>query len=341
VLFFSRCKPWEIDVQKVAIDNRCVFFGWVVRRQGAAYLASDPASFIVSPACDRDEWETQCAWQGKKPQHTQNRNLVAAVGAGSIAMVPRPIDGMIYCGRVSGPFRISYDQARYRAAAEVFERHGHPDGEATWLSGELAQGWDVDEFVDLPVPMVPAPIRRSLFGRSTYGVIQPIPGERDDPLRTIADLMDRRKRGLGFEPRPWSRDPSEVRQRLVSTVTPNLFEALVVALLQLEEPELAWLGVGGSGDGGVDGIATDAKGDVVRLLQCKWHYSGEIVFSHAAVWSPKKESVRKYLAHMTGSAASAQGVDKALDLDWLTDALIRHSANVPFARTLRVGKPPP
>jgi hypothetical protein len=171
-------------------------------------------------------------------------------------------------------------------------------------------------------------------------VIWPIPGERDDPLGTIAGLMERRKRGLGFEPRPWSLQRNLVRERLVSTVTPNLFEALVVALLQLEEPELAWLGVGGSGDGGVDGIATDTEGDVVRLLQCKWHYSGETVFSQAAVWSPGQKSVRKYLAHMTGAAASAQGADKILNLDWLTDALIKYSANVPFAKTIRVGTPP-
>jgi hypothetical protein len=60
-------------------------------------------------------------------------------------------------------------------------------------------------------------------------------------------------------------------------VSPSAFEHLVVELLQLEAgPGIRWWHVGGSGDGGSDGLATDSTG-VIAALQCKWMHNGDPV----------------------------------------------------------------
>ena len=60
-------------------------------------------------------------------------------------------------------------------------------------------------------------------------------------------------------------------------VGPSAFEHLMVHVLQLESGNaISWHHVGGSGDGGVDGIGMSAKGEVAGVLQCKWYYSGNL-----------------------------------------------------------------
>jgi hypothetical protein len=87
-----------------------------------------------------------------------------------------------------------------------------------------------------------------------------------DPYHTLEPLLDHPERAE----RPWTSDIAEVELRLVSAVGPNTLEHRCTALLQLENPKHIWMHVGGSGDGGVDGIGADESGTVVGLLQSKW-----------------------------------------------------------------------
>jgi hypothetical protein len=211
--------------------------------------------------------------------------------------------------------------------------------ETIYASGELAQGWDIEgDWTELPVPAVPAWIRRSLFGRSTHGVVD---RERrfGEPVAVIADLMERARSGGQLVSWVETSDCDENKRRLKNTVTPNLLEGLAVSLLQLEEPHRAWLGVGGSGDGGVDGIASDADGHVTGLLQCKWAWGGEPVFTAEALWGGRGKSMDKYLAYFypPPRVRAPEGVT-VLDLDTIVALVIKHQAQLPFARTIGVAK---
>lgn len=330
-VFYSRCKPCGVDAIEIALSMPCVFIGYTMAKAGAQKAPGDVRPWMVDVSCDDAEWATHRAAQ-RPPlkQHTQNRNLALRVKPGSIVMVPRPTHGVVYCGRVSSDFRVAYDQARSDRFIELYEAHfgrALDDDEATWVQGEVCQGWDVDKFVPVPVPQIPAWIRRSLFGRSTYGVIHK-DSRTGDPHEILSALME----APAFAKRDWTVDPAAVRKRLMDTVTPDIFEHLVVALLQLEEPELAWLNVGGSGDGGVDGIGVDEAGAVAGLLQCKWSYWGEATFGS----KPMNSAARTYLATLLGSGP-APGADVVLDGDWVVAAVIKHRAALPLARTLRIG----
>jgi hypothetical protein len=340
VLFFSRCKPHQVDVQRVALEHRCVFFGYPLGRLGAAYKPDDPNSFLVSPAANESEWLLHFR-KGlrKSAQHSMNRNLVQKVGQGSIALLPRPQDGLIYAGRVKGTFRISHDEDRYQAALKVFLAEGKSDGEEVRLSGELAQGWDVEEWVPLPIPVVPGWIRGSLFGRSTYCIVGD-KGHPEQPRDVIARLMDLQREGRSFNPRCWTLDRSEIRHRLFETLTPSLFEGLIVALLQLEQPDLCWIGVGGSGDGGVDGLASDDDGDVVALLQCKWVHNDQPAFGEPSVWPQQRKPVHRYLAFMAGGARPVVGADEVIGPEQVIDLVAKHFDRLPLAMSLRIGRAP-
>ena len=333
-VFFSRCKPCGVDAIDVALSAPCVFIGYAMAKAGTDKAPGDVRPWMVDVSCDDDEWAAHRAAQ-RPPlrQHTQNRNLAHRVKPGSIVMVPRPAHGVVYCGRVTSQFRVAYDPTRSDRFIELYEAHFarrlNAD-EINWVQGEVCQGWDVDKFVPVPVPQIPAWIRRSLFGRSTYGVIH-ADNHAGDPHKILSALME----APSFAKRDWTLDPAAVRSRLMETVTPDIFEHLVVALLQLEQPELAWLNVGGSGDGGVDGIGVDDSGTVAGLLQCKWSYWGEAVFAA----KPLSSTARTYLATLHGSGA-ANGADVVLDGAWVASTVLKHHAALPLARTLRIGASP-
>ena len=51
----------------------------------------------------------------------------------------------------------------------------------------------------------------------------------------------------------------------------------MVDLLRLESAaDVQWHHVGGTGDGGLDGIGVDASGEAIEVLQAKWHASDNL-----------------------------------------------------------------
>ena len=49
---------------------------------------------------------------------------------------------------------------------------------------------------------------------------------------------------------------------------------MMVGILQCINDDESWLYVGGSGDGGVDGLAVNMEGEISAILQCKWKHDG-------------------------------------------------------------------
>lgn len=140
------------------------------------------------------------------------------------------------------------------------------------------------------VPRMPAWIRRSLFGRSTYGIIHPDP-IMGDPYDALCNILS----NDGIDSRTWTLKLDSIEKRLLNDLTPSAFEHLVVSLFQLERPQEVWIQVGGSGDGGVDGIGASQDGQVTGLLQCEWQYWGGDPFPENPIWNGS-QAFRRYLA---------------------------------------------
>jgi hypothetical protein len=329
IVFFSRCRPQEVDGIEVVLDARMVFIGHPMARENSKYNPKNLKACIVDPSCSEDEWYEAHSRSTKKRQFNQNRNLIEKVVPGSIAMVPRPSRGLIYCGRVKSGFELVDCPEWYEKYMMI---RGDVDSDETWHAADVAQGWTVDEFRSIPLPRIPAWIRRSLFGRSTYGVVKPdeIAG---DPLPVISDAME----ADGFETQDWTLDPIDVEKRLMSHISPSAFEHLVVSLLQLENRHEVWSQVGGSGDGGIDGVGAGKDGRVTGLLQCKWQYWGGDTFPLDPVWVRGTHGIRKYLAVLRHEVSTPPHDCTFLDRKIIADLVIKHHTMLPEAIAMKIG----
>jgi hypothetical protein len=112
-----------------------------------------------------------------------------------------------------------------------------------------------------------------------------------------------------------------------------------VALLQLEHPDEIWEHVGGSGDGGVDGVGAkaDDPSRVVGLLQCKFvHPSGRLSIAEGDAL-PGTRQILASLLH-------PEQLDIAQNIEFwsrqtIAALVIKHAHFLPLATTLRVGAP--
>jgi hypothetical protein len=304
-----------------------------MHRSGKEYDPRNMAACVVSPSAPDDEWWAEREKSSPHRSYNQNRNLVARVAVGSIAMIPRPDRGVVYCGRVSGPFELVDDPPwRDSYLATRREQGLSEDSPESWHVADVAQCWPVDKFRPVPIPPIPGWIRRSFFGRGTYGVV-PTFGEMDPH-----SIMDRVIDGPDVEVRDWTTDKSEVERRLLTDLVPDTFEHLVVGLLQLEHPSEVWIQVGGSGDGGIDGIGADAQGTVTGLLQCKWQYWNDSVeFGHAR-WGDAGR--RGYLAAlMYPEPINKPDGIMVLDRPTIAGLVLKHADQLSQAVSMRVGRP--
>jgi hypothetical protein len=284
---------------------------------------------MVDPSCAEDEWAIAHAESDKKRQFNQNRNLIRKVVKGSIALVPRPNRGVIYCGRVISEFELLNAPPWYDRYIEI---RGDEDSQDSWHAADLAQCWKVDELTPVPIPRIPAWIRRSLFGRSTYGIIQP-----DDFSGDPHDVITRVLAKGGFEERSSTLDPTIIEKRLLDDLTPSTFEHLVVSLLQLENPDELWSQTGGPGDGGVDGVGASKDGQVTGLLQCKWQYWGENPFPAETAWELDAPALKKYLAALRYPDGIAPPDCVFLDRPRISQLISKHHNGLPLAVSLRIG----
>jgi hypothetical protein len=333
IVFFSRCRPQGSDPWEIVVREKRIFIGYPAWRAEVPYRRGHLRDSIIDPSCAASQWISEMSKQKSADRrfYNLNRNFVQKVAPGSIALVPRPSQGVVYAGRVVGSFEVvddpswSDDYLMLRAKQHLSVEHeGHH-------LGDVAQCWQVDDFRAIPLPVIPAWIRRSLFGRSTFGTVKPLGALNLDPFYALDKLIDQPGRIV----RDWTCNPEEVERRLLSDVGPSAFEHLCVAILQLENQDDVWAHVGGSGDGGVDGLGADHSGMVTSLLQCKWAYWGEpLDFA-----SPPGDSGlhKKYLASLMHP--NEIGISDGIQF-WsrphIARLVIKHAARLPLAVSLRV-----
>ncbi len=208
-------------------------------------------------------------------------------------------------------------------------------GEDGFHETEVAQCWHTEPFVKIYLPLLPAWIRRSLFGRSTYGYVHGVEGL--DPHEAMTRLMASEQKR---ERRDWTVNLVTVEERLVTDLSPTSFEYLTTALLQLEHPEESWQNVGGSGDDGIDGIASDDMGNVCALLQCKWQYWGQPL-DLTERWDSVEAQPRMILA----SLLHPDPITHIKNIEFMgrrrtAELVVKHVARLSQAISMRIGNGP-
>lgn len=335
IVFFCRCRPQGSDAIGIARATNRAFIGYPAWRKGKFELDHSFRSAIVDLGIAQQDDDVLAsglsgAW---RRQIALNRNLVREAGIGSIVLLPRPAQGRVYAGRTLGfelvdepPWGEQYLSLREKQGLDITPRGSH--------LADVVQGWKVEQWHSIPFPGIPTWIRASLFGRSTIGRIKPIrlPGLELDPLFELDRII---KNPAQLCP-PKTLDLEEIAKRLVTYVGPNTFEHLVVALLQLEQPDEIWNHVGGSGDGGVDGIGTNHDGKVVGLLQCKWRYDGSILDFENSDETPP--NIKRYIASLLHPVDVA-GVRTTIFLDrsCIARLVLKHAENLPWAKSMQIG----
>lgn len=335
ILFYSRCKPQRADALEIALDNNIVFIGYPMWRDRRPGDERNVLSWLVPPNAPSDEWNAARAAlrNGSPREYAKNRNMVGDVVPGSIALIPRPEFGVVFAGVVTNDFEVVDDpewedaylalRARQNLNSDVDARH----------VGDVAQIWRVDGFREIPVPDVPGWIRGSLFGRSTYARIKKNIGDltafkaMDDVLRTRSDnrMLD------------WSNELGDIELRLATRMAPSNFEHLIVSLIQLENPEQRWFQVGGSGDGGADGLGYDNSGNLIGVLQCKLSHPGGVVRLRTA--HSTRSNARHYFATLLHSKelSSDEGVE-LFGRERIAALVQKHAERLPEAIALRIGR---
>lgn len=328
-VFFSRCRPQDSDPIEIVVKERRVFIGWPAWRADVEPHRGRLRESLIDLWCSDAEWAKHYSGFGQDRRHyQQNRNFIRTIKPGAIALVPRPSLGIVYAGRVTAGFEVLDDPPWADDYLDLRRAQGLDVEDEFSNLGDVAQCCTVDRFRALPFPIIPAWIRRSLLGRSTYGRIWPLPDLGLDPYHTLNSLLDHPERAQ----RAWTSDIAEVERRLIDAVGPNTLEHLCVALLQLENPEHVWMHVGGSGDGGVDGIGADGYGAAVGVMQSKWAYWGGDLFTDAT----ETRKILAALLHPRG--VQPQDSVEFWSRNHIASLVVKHAARLPLALSLRIGK---
>ena len=335
IAFYCRAKPQGADAFEIFDNAERVFIGYPLLRKysdGTDYIY-DPQNLeecLVNPMDDAS-WDVQISKHKKTQQFNKNRNFAQRVTKGSLAVIPRPELGAVYLAKVISEFEIvnapawSADYIKLRAKAKL----DLEDASRRHIA-DVCQGWKVERYKRVDLSKLPAWLRRSLFGRTTFGIFKNHPLDRDI---TAFDCLDNIYKDRLVKPLNWTTEIDEVKNRLIENLTANSFEHLVVSLLQLEHPDEIWHQTGGPGDGGIDGLGSDIHGNALGIMQAKF-------YSEYAPILPLKDekSLRRYAAVLLPEHPKCCEKDTMLlDLNWTAEMVVKHSKKLPMATTMRVG----
>jgi hypothetical protein len=295
---------------------------------------------ISSTGYNERDLDPQLSKSSYRRSVTINRGFARTVSPGDVVVMPRPSEGVCYVGRIAGKFELVNDPPwadeylKYRQAKRL------PFDDEMSHIGDVVQSWPVERWQAVPVPHIPRWISYLLFRRDTIGLI----GNHPDGQPSAASVLQQLQAGTYSLAIPWTTQIAEVEIRLLNLVSPQAFEHLVCDLLQLENPEMRWWHIGGSGDGGVDGIGTDLNGNVVAAVQCKWKYGDDLVELGRETRQPLEKlwGARELAVYVaTLFAPKAQGKVPTGVTIWtrteIAQLLIKHRAECVMARSLGVG----
>lgn len=339
-VFYIQCKPWGTDPVDLIRRHNILFFGYpVFRGPETEYDRNHMSHSIVDPSGGQDDWDKwlnrSATWHpdmserersSYRVQANKNRKFVREViKPGDIALLARPNRGVVYCTRIE-----TFELVDSPPWADEFASLLDDQGRQKRYESEISQCWRVEPFTEIRIPHIPGWIRSSSFGRASYNRV--VPPDGLDPFQAMTDVM----RGIyAHRPAGWTQSVGEIGKLLVGNLSPASFEHLMVSLMQLENPSQTWLHVGGSGDGGVDGMGTLQDGSLAALLQCKFRLgSSKEIFSSAVV-DTAPERIVASLLHPAAPKIPL-GI-RFIGRDEVAALVLKHSARLPEALTLHIG----
>jgi len=330
-VFFAKLKPQGFDAFSICRDLQRVVCGYPLWKSGSD-LGSDHQS--VNQIANLRNMEGKKRMEGYDyPPSTKMlsvcRNIAQQARSGDFFLIPRLREGNIYVARVTSPYDV-FDPSNIVDRVKSERKRAmpaKPEGAHGWGSviGDFMQGWKTEPWVAVRFVSFPRELAQFTFRRDSIGMLKRRDGV--ETWDTVSDLISgggRRK----FHP---VSSVEQVEQGLRDLCSADMFEHLCVALLQLEHPDEVWLHVGGSGDGGMDGIGfSRSDGEAVAGLQCKLRWPGD-------EWVPpasKDGITRMTFASLIHGPRPLMKSGTFLGSREVAEMVLSHRARLPFAVTL-------
>lgn len=329
IAIYVKCRPQNADTTAFLRKHRRIFLGYPPFIDGAdptLPLEQRMHSLSMGDYIPSELLSEDCRDRGYRGSITLQQNVVHQVGVGSIILVPQLGAGVCFLAKTMSPFTLFSPGEIGEEYLQLRHEQGLSIEEPEWHLADMVQGWATTEWVEIPFVWIPRWIGQRALQRNTVGIIR----DRDGHHRAY-DVLDRLFTvpcGIAvYEP---SSDSVEIARRMVDLLSPASFEHLVVDVLRLERPDLVWLHVGGSGDGGADGIGFRANGSPAAILQCKLRWPGWLDDPRGEGALVRPELIVASLDAIENAPADAEiwGPEK------IGEAVLRHAARLPIARTL-------
>jgi hypothetical protein len=329
---YVKCRPRDADTTALLRKHRRIFLGYPPFIEGV-----DPAlpieqrmhSLGLASHIPSERLSEDCRGRGYRSSITLQQNIVRQVGIGSIAVVPQLGSGVCWLAKIASPFTLFAPGEIGEEYLQLRREQGLPVEEPEWHLADMVQGWSTTEWVEVPFVWIPRWIGQRALQRNTVGIIK----DRDGHHRAY-DVLERlfaAPSGIAtYEP---TEDSDEIARRLVDLLSPASFEHLVVDVLRLERPDLMWLHVGGTGDGGADGIGFRANGTPAAILQCKLRWPGWLDDPRAEAAVRRPELI---IASLDPVDARAPADAEIWGPERIATAVVRHAGRLPVARPLGI-----
>lgn len=336
IAIFCRAKPQGADALNIFDQAKMVFIGYPLLKKNETYNPHNLKKCLVSPDVTEDnnnEWRDALEAVKKTNMFSKNHNLCERVIAGSIVVIPRPEQGAAYIAKITKPFEIVDDPEWANAYLALREEQGlDRNDEDNQHIADVAQGWPIDEYRKVSLAKIPGWLRKSMLGRSTFGYLGNHPLQNEV---TAHSFLKRLIEGTIQPDSNWTTDIATIKERLVAHLSPSSFEHLVVSLLQSEYPNQIWQQSGGPGDGGIDGLGCNEKGEMIGILQCKYSHDGSCELRSLE----SDPNLRRYFAVLLPEKPkNPTNGTILLGLDWVAEKLLCHHKKIPLALSLRVGE---
>lgn len=333
-----RNRPQGADIIKIVKMTNRAFLGYPMMNAGQEHATRDFRTALINSVeiSDDDYWREKQAWNKRNPpygtrQISANRNRVNSLTPGqSIIVIPRPSEGVAYLGTFqkyelvdNPPWGECYLKFREEEKLCINDKASH--------LRDVVQSLVVDNWVGVDLIKIPSWVRRTMFGRSTTAKFSDL-GE----MNVFETLSDLKNGEFGTLTPIAPTDTDAIYERLLTHCGPEEFEHLIIALMQLDRPSGHWFHVGGSGDGGIDGMETDDQGKTKTLIQCKWKWNGEDFIAC------NKPDINKILACLMPREPNVRSDDSDRKIGGKEIAKLvgDHAASLPFAKSIGIQSEP-
>lgn len=340
-VLYAKLRPQGADIAALCQQERKIFVGYPAWRRGMPATARPSPEHLIDVGLRVERIDaselSESIEAPKRKSYAQavnaQRTRILQVGPGSLAMIPRLGDGIVYVAEILSRFQV-FDPTTW-AGRYLDERRNARlpvDNELSHV-GDVMQGWDTGDWTPVPFAAMPRWISQRVLARNTLGLVDRAEDGRNawDVVRAIV------LSGASMSRTPVS-SPSEVVGRMHDLLSPSSFEHLCVDLMQLENPGEIWTHVGGSGDGGADGLGYGPDGRVAAVLQCKYQWPSEVA-DPRRLSADSRSSTRLVMASLVHDGRRPQNVPEGavwLGSAEVADLLLKHRKRLPIALTLGI-----